>query len=108
MSNYITTIYLKKDLSLEKCKELEAIANKEYDNVIGTIKNSSTDPYVLIYESNSDSEYCCDGQASFELYDRNDFRPYIDKWTYTDNVLPCESVSDVLAAIKKAKIRMAV
>lgn len=97
MSNYITTIYLKKDLSLEKCKELEAIANKEYDNVIGTIKNSSTDPYVLIYEANDNTEWCCDGQAVVFLERRKDFTPFVEKWTYVDNVSPGESIDDVLA-----------
>ena len=97
---YKDIIYLKKELSLEKCKELESIANGYFNNRAGKIANSSDDSYVLLYQGSDEDAWGTLSIGELDLFDDKDFLEYIEKWIYINEYNPDDN-GDVLEAFSR-------
>ena len=96
---YKSIIDIKKSVPQENLPELEAMANKAFDNRAGKVVNISPVPYVFAFEGD-ESKYASLslGQLTFwkELVSKK-ITDYIGAWQWIDEEYPEESC-DVLKA----------
>ncbi len=87
---YRTTISLKKDISQNQLAALTDIIIKNYDNRAGKLSNSSTDPYVFIFEGKSEEAFECMDLGTAVLAD-TDFIKYVSAWKFIDEEHPSDN-----------------
>ena len=95
---YKSIIDIKKSVPKENLKELEAIANKAFDNRAGKVQNASAEPYRLVYEG-GESKYGCLELGMLALEKEKSFMACVIAWQWVDEEEPGESCN-ILEEIK--------
>ena len=94
---YKSIIDIKKSIPKENLPELEAMANKAFDNRAGKAQNSSTEQYKLVYEGD-ESKYGCLDFGTVMLWRNKRFTNHVSAWQWVDEEEPGESC-DILKAL---------
>ena len=87
---YRTVIELKKEIEPNMLEKLKNIASKHYDNRAGKVDNSSTNPFVLVFEGIGEAVYGCLDLGTSTLA-RTDFLDYVKSWEWIDDEDPFEN-----------------
>ncbi len=80
---YRQIINIKKDTPADVLEKLAAIAEQEFNNRAGKLRNVSKKPYQFIFEGEEEA-YGCLSLGMFELWDKKDFVAYVQDWQWID------------------------
>lgn len=87
---YRNVIEIRKDVPEEKLKTLVAMAEREFNNRAGMVRNTSKMPYQLVFEG-GEEKWGCLNLGVLGLWDRKDFVSLVQKWDWIDEEEPGES-----------------
>ncbi len=87
---YSTVIELKKNVSKESLARLRKIAEGAFVNRAGNVRNSSNEPYCLIFEGDEEAYPCLDLGVA-DLADMEGFRSQVASWKWLDYDEPGEN-----------------
>lgn len=93
---YSTVIQIKKSITGDALNRLRQAAENAFSNRAGSVKNSSADPYKLIFEG-GEKEYGCLDLGVAILARAKGVLPNVDSWQWLDHDDPDENC-DVLEA----------
>lgn len=93
---YSTVIEIKKNITGETLNKLGQMAEKAFSNRAGSVKNSSSDPYKLVFEG-GEKDYGCLDLGVAMLARSKGILSSIDSWQWLDFDDPDENC-DVLEA----------
>lgn len=91
---YSTVIDIKKTVTGDALAQLRQAAEKAFSNRAGSVKNSSREPYRLVFKG-GEEDYGCLDLGVAELGFREGFLGQIASWKWIDHEEPDESC-DVL------------
>ena len=80
---YRQIISIKEDTPADVLWKLAAIAEQEFDNRAGRVRNVSKEPYQFVFEGEEES-FGCLNLGMFELWDKKDFVSYVQDWQWID------------------------
>lgn len=81
---YSTVIEIKKSVTDDTLNRLRRIAECAFTNRAGSVKNSSTDPYKLVFEG-GEKDYGCLDLGVAELGETDDFLDQVNTWQWIDD-----------------------
>lgn len=84
-------IDFKKTLDKDTLKRFTAEADKAFDNHAGCVRNSSDDPYRLVYEGDGNDMFCCLGVGFTDLGRTQGFIECLSAWQWIDTDNPAEN-----------------
>ncbi len=93
---YSTVIEIKKSNTGEALSKIRQLAEKAFSNRAGSVKNSSSDPYKLVFKG-EEKDYGCLDLGVVSLGDVDGFLRQVASWKWIDEEDPDESC-DVLEA----------
>lgn len=93
---YSTVIEIKKNITDDALNKLSQLAEKAFSNRAGSVKNSSSDPYKLIFKGD-EKDYGCLDLGVAMLARSKGVLSSIDSWQWLDFDDPDENC-DVLEA----------
>lgn len=94
---YSSIIEIKKTVPGEALTNLRKIAEGAFTNRAGSVKNSSNNPYKLVFRGNEDKFGCLE-VGMLELEERPDFLEQIHSWHWVDEDDPGENC-DILKVL---------
>ena len=95
---YSSIIEIKKSVTNEMLLNLRKAAERAFSNRAGSVKNSSTDPYRLVFRGGEDKFGCLE-LGMLELKRENNVLNQIASWQWVDDEDPGENcdILEVLA-----------
>lgn len=96
-SMYSSIIEIKKSVPGEMLAVLRKVAEDAFSNRAGSVKNTSRDPYRLVFCGGED-EFGCLEVGMLELEDEHDFLNQVDSWHWIDEDDPSENC-DILQVL---------
>jgi len=96
---YKTVISFKKDIPADVLASLRETAEKYFDNRLGKVANTSSDPFECVFEGGERFHNCLQ-IAIVNLGDSGNFRDYVESWEWFDSEYPGENHS-ILAVFEK-------
>ena len=93
---YRTEIEIKKNITGDALNKLRQLAEKAFSNRAGSVKNSSSNPYKLIFKG-EEKDYGCLDLGVVNLGDAEGFLRQVNSWKWIDEEDPNENC-DVLEA----------
>lgn len=93
---YSTVIDIKKSVTGDALKQLQKLAESAFSNRAGSVKNSSNDPYRLVFKG-EEKDYGCLDLGVAMLARTKSILPNVDSWQWLDLDDPNENC-DVLEA----------
>lgn len=96
---YSTVIDIKKSIKGDALMQMRLTAEKAFSNRAGSVKNSSKEPYQLIFKG-GEKDYGCLDLGVAELGFTEGFLGQVDTWKWIDHEEPDESC-DVLEVYRE-------
>ncbi len=81
---YRTVIDIKKSVTGDALKQLQQLAEKAFSNRAGSVKNSSIDPYKLVFKG-GEKDYGCLDLGVAELGFTDGFLEQVNSWQWLDD-----------------------
>lgn len=94
---YSSIIEIKKNVSDERLANLRKIAENAFSNRVGSVKNSSKDPYRFVFKGDEEKFGCLE-VGMLELEDEHDFLGQVNSWQWIDDENPGENC-DILKVL---------
>lgn len=103
---YSSIIEINRNVPGETLMSLHKVAENAFSNRAGSVRNSSSDPYRLVFKGNEDMFGCLE-VGMLELEDKHDFLRQVHSWRWIDDEDPSENC-DIrnLKANKKYYVRV--
>ncbi len=87
---YRTIIELKQGLSDSEYARIKTLIERAFRNRAGSVKNSSQEKYLFVFETEEHDLFCCLGIANLSL-DKKGFCSYFEKWLWEEDEDPSEN-----------------
>ncbi len=87
---YRTIIELKQGLSDSEYARIKTLIERAFRNRAGSVKNSSQEKHLFVFETEEHDLFCCLGIAILDLWEQG-FDPYFEKWLWEEDEDPSEN-----------------
>lgn len=94
---YSSIIEINRNVPGETLMNLRKVAENAFSNRAGSVENSSSDPYRLVFKGNEDMFGCLE-VGMLELEDKHDFLRQVHSWRWIDDEDPSENC-DILKVL---------